>query len=130
MTTEQLSQLTPEQKRVKCAELMGYKKHDCNGPTCWCIHNGEDGMIRTGDFNQLVPNFPVDANAALTLCDRMAEEGWNAELNNGLDKTWECAFSHSELTKARAGGREPVMHYGCANTLPEAIVSAFLLVKG
>lgn len=129
MTTDELSKLTPKQKRVRCATLMGWQYQDAERWNERRVVDSSGNAWRPTDprisLVSLLPNYLVDANATLTLCDRMADEGWKSLLLNGLDKTWECTFSNP-----KAGGREPVMHYGCTETLPEAIVNAFLMAKG
>ena len=58
----------------------------------------------------------------MDLCNALAKEGWNCELNNGLDTTWECEFKKRDVHEN--------LHYGAANTMAGAICEAFLHVKG
>lgn len=66
-----------------------------------------------------LPDYPNDLNAAVTLCDFLADQGWNCDINNGLDKTWECTFA-----------KDDEVHYAPADTLAAAISQAFLRTLG
>jgi hypothetical protein len=81
------------------------------------------------------PDYPGDANEAITLTVVLAKEGWNCSLNNGLDTTWECEFSrpaqpstHPDRLCERDGVKVEI-HYGTGATVAEAICDAFLNVK-
>lgn len=83
-----------------------------------------------------LPDFVTDPNAALTLCDWMAEREWQTEINQGTGKDWECEFVRlaqdgddpDELTMRR-NFRVRIV-YGAASTLPLAITRAFLIANG
>ncbi len=49
-------------------------------------------------WSRHAPDFPSDLNAAIQLCDKLAEEGWSCELSQGTAKGWECTFCN--LAKA------------------------------
>lgn len=130
MTT---TDLTPEQLRVQCAERIGWTRpHMPQLPKCWQAPVGDTLAWSAQDGNPL-PNYPVDARAALALVDRLAEDGWRCELNCGTGKGWECEF----IRKARNGSKPDdctmvdgflmELHYAPADTLPLAICKAFLL---
>lgn len=84
-------------------------------------HHDDPAQYVKGDL----PDWMGDLNAAIQLCDKLAEEGWRCEINNGLDKTWECIFSK---TPTRRPDRT-IEHYHPAGTLAEAICGAFLRAK-
>lgn len=71
--------------RVAVGTVIGWKGpfHGPNklGQIC-CFHEGR---------LQVVPDFPNDANAALTFCDVLAGRGWGWVLE-GIGKTRRCTF--------------------------------------
>lgn len=120
MNQDELSKLTPEEKRVRCATLMGWKT--TNRPSgIMVMPELYPGRV---DYS-FPPEYEQNADAALTLCDRMAEEGWLSEIINRRAGGWECRFwaARAEI------GNMPECKAEAA-TLHEAIVNAFLLAKG
>lgn len=135
MTTSQLQKLTPEEKRVKIAEHLGWKLVDLpahpNGPKLlWMTPEGRQLNMGTPDT---VPDYRGDSNAALTLVDHLAKQGWRCNLGNGLDKTWECEFMRSPTAATHPDfigihqGETLEIRYVPADTLAEAICDGFLL---
>ena len=128
MTPDELAKLTPEERRIRIAEKCGWKRKTRKR------YAGEDnvsGWEKDGKFNCYPCQFPdylSDLNAASTLCDFLAAQGWRCHIDNGLDKTWECTFTHSTELDGMAGC--PLFHYAPADTLASAICDAFLLTVG
>lgn len=128
--------MTPEEQRIAIAEACGWteiKVHD-NG-----YMTGTRPRQEMEDAPQLlmgVPHYPKDANAALQLCDRLAAKGWNCELSQGTDKTWECTFKRIASEDSPIGtltfdhDTAYEIYYHPADTLPEAISGAFLRTIG
>lgn len=90
----------------------------------------KDGLIKSHP-----PNYLSDLNAAASLCDLLADQGWQCEANNGLNKSWECIFFReaTENTRPENKGKrqeydlvDSEEHYCAADTLAEAICGAFL----
>lgn len=129
--------MTDEQKQIACAEAsgiqtvyfkVGYNNHGKRAHfVATTMDEAEKWPFKEYGISEFVnldalPRYLNDANAALTLCDVLAEKGWNCELNNGLDKTWECCFFRHD--------KKETMHYAPGNTLPLAIVNTFLKAIG
>ena len=125
MITEEISKLTPEEKCREIALACGWKRT-----------KRESGIMEYPTSNEqwrkygYPPSYDTDLNAALELCDMLDEQGWRCHIDNGLDKTWECTFTHSVWTMDEGTGDRPVSHYAPADTLAAAISHAFLLVQG
>lgn len=103
-------------QRLAIAEITGWKRvgmfagyQDLMGEIPPCR-----GWIR-------VPDWTLDLNAAVSLCDHAAQDGIRCELNNGLDETWECVFKNEAHTRSA---------YGAGDTLAEAICESFLRLYG
>lgn len=73
--------LTDDEMRVKCAEAMGWTYHGhspelrLGAIACWTPAGREFDPMRL----VLLPDYLHDLNAALTLCDRLREEGWTVQ---------------------------------------------------
>lgn len=108
--------LTDDDIRVKCAEVMG--KHQYFGvlyPGCRCTACGD----RIEEEKHNIPNYSTSVDAALTLCDRLREEGWKCSLeNNERYEKWDCTFL--KLGRPLAWSDDP--------SLARAICLAFLKV--
>jgi hypothetical protein len=136
--------MTPEAQRIAIAEACGWK--ECERCTRQLKPKSDGVEIRgldpTGDHTggwkeyALLPDYLNDLNAAIFLCDFLAERSWNCTLGNGLDKTWECEFYKSATDKThpdnlgQRDGKQIELHYGSADTLAEAISEAFLRTIG
>lgn len=70
-TPKPIDQLTPEELRVECAEAMGWTKAQL------FKYSGVRGIPPNGRELTAIPNYPADANAALTLAHALAEKGWS-----------------------------------------------------
>lgn len=84
-----------------------------------------------------LPDYLTDLNAAISLCDLLADKGWNCRLGNRLDKTWECEFYRPATEQSLSGnvgsiaGIDPAeIHYAGAATMAQAIYEAFLHTIG
>jgi hypothetical protein len=119
--------MTPESQRIAIAEACDHVMDKPEEFPSVAIHNGQ----RYG-----IPDYLNDLNAAIFLCDFLAERSWNCTLGNGLDKTWECEFYKSATDKThpdnlgQRDGKQIELHYGSADTLAEAISEAFLRTLG
>lgn len=132
--------MNAEQMRIACAEEMGwtYCKREVwpkRRPKEFefVLQSPEqegkalpEFTVRTASYEQdrilgmdRLPNYLTDADAALTLCDHLAKEGFTPHLTMLPDKSWECIFDKLDEAKVHA-----------APTMPEAICGAFLRVKG
>lgn len=96
--------------RVAVAEECGWKQ--TNEPITGCWIDPADGKILID-----CPHYPEDANAALTLCERMAEKGWEWQVRN-VKEGISCSFWK--------GHNFEQMGKCVADTLPLAICRAFL----
>jgi len=81
MNDNELKTMTLAAIRVKCAELVGWHKHDCGDPLCWKLGTGIMGITRS--IHDL-PSFTESADAALQLVEWMSkpENGayfWSAD---------------------------------------------------
>ena len=139
-----------KQQRIAIAEVLGWHyeitETTIRGLTCWnraegrcpghfvlageCYNRSENQMQELLEICH-IPNYPKDPSAAATLCDHLAELGWRCEMNQGLDKTWECIFKRptqerSDTTREDSNGTLWEEHYHPADTLAEAICGAFL----
>jgi hypothetical protein len=89
------------------------------GPKIWVHHR----YIYFGGSTP--PQFARDMNAALMLTEEMRIEGYNTEIGNGTNGSWECHFCKYDSS---SGERVRTASYlGFADTLPEAICKAYLL---
>lgn len=119
--------MTQESMRVRIALILGAKWRrfkDCHYVRL---------TFREGDkyvecerpekvlISNSVPNYHSDLNAAIQLCDHLAEKGWHVTMNRQKEGQWWCCFSKP---------MKSTTHYTTANTLAEAISGAFLRVHG
>ncbi len=113
--------MTDDEMRIAIATTMGISRLYSYALPTRCV--GAD-----------VPRYMDDLDAALTLVDFLAAQGWRCNLANGLDKTWECEFMRpptAATPKDRIGihcGETLEIHYAPADTLARAICEAFLAV--
>ena len=129
--------MTPKTMRLKAAEAMGWTTHQIE--VCGLedvailppnVSIDDEGAVWK-HAGIRYPDYPTDANAALLLVERLAEEGLSCELNAGTDKTWECSFLQDKpVTVGGCDGVETFAVYHAADTMAEAITGAFLRVKG
>lgn len=131
-TLPKLAELSDSQRRVMCAETLGWYVETQVGYETpsgeFALDSGRPPGVPMTEPLRRIPDPAEDANAALALVEAMRKEGWRCELNNGLDSTCECIFS-KEINEAW-NDRSLLQQYAPADTLPRAIVSAFLLAKG
>lgn len=126
----------PNKLNQLCAEKMGWERYGF--PVTNVIGevaNHQGWVRRENKNNKLIPvlresdlpQFCSDHNAAITLLDALAKEGWRACFNQGTDGTWE-----GFVTKREEFGVIPVEgdHYGASDTMALAIVEVFLRVHG
>lgn len=129
--------MTLEQKRIAIAVEMGWKLENY-GPRgyetlYWRLIRPDGSVHRDGMTGEewsrqvssaMVPDFFHDLNAAVTLCDHLAERGYIFEAGYdsefSADRRWVVSFSQREYTGERTYGP----------TLAEAICGAFLRVIG
>ncbi len=105
--------MSPEKQRIAIAQACGWR---CLGGHDW-IAPGEPLDFR---YSQELPAYCNDPASALTLCDRLASMGWNCDINQGLDKTWECtARLNDDITNS---------HYGPGPSFCNAVCECFLRV--
>jgi hypothetical protein len=139
MTKEQIDSLSPEEKRQRIGLLCGAKEwpYSMNSeqkvvsftkPT-----EKEEIWLWGRDLGSLLPDYLNSADAAVQLCNFAASKGWNCEMNQGLNACWECIFKRrtterTETTREAYGGGLWEEHYFPADTLPEAICGAFLML--
>ena len=137
--------MTPDAQSMLAAKILGYHaaKQDRmiseDKVFSWRLFDG-NGIPRSefcaseeAAWNIVsIPAFDTDAKAALMLVDWMAKNGWFCELANGLDYTWECSFmrARTAATKPEDISGERELHYIPAQTLPLAILGAFIRAKG
>lgn len=134
--TPTLTNLTDDQKLSRLAQASDWIFHSSVDnalgqalPEWWESPDGETTAWITSEL----PPFLTDLNAAITLCDMLAEKGWHCNLANGLDKTWECEFmrpptesTHPDDIGSRRGETLEII-YGCGDTVCLAIVEAALI---
>lgn len=116
-TLPKLANLPAGHRRLMCAESSGWR--------CLC---GDDWIAPDepldASYSQELPDFDRDANAALALVEAMRKEGWLVNMQD-CEEGW-----RAEFVRFGPGVDETTSHIGVADTLPRAIVSAFLLAKG
>jgi hypothetical protein len=121
--------------RIRVAELFGWRQstYEKEGRPgigdyeVWVSPSGHmfDRYVEQGaeKENTYLPDYPSDLNACKTLIDLLAEKGWTCQLDNGLDKTWECTFE-----TGTSGHKDFKQHYEAADELAVAICRAFVAV--
>lgn len=113
--------MTNEEIRVRCAEIVGwtispFMKEHCKVPYGW---HPQHHPKKTNFYEFPIPQFDADANAALTLCDWMAEKGYPIVFSF-MGSKWVCVFYSSKEIDCDELANES------AETLPLAICRAFL----
>lgn len=113
---------TNEELRVACAEARGIVECD-EGAWSHAFHGNMGKFGKCSHANcyppGMLPNFPTDHNAAMTLCDALAKEGqWRVTIYNACALWFVCFYKDSE-------GRE---HKASGPTLAIAICRAYLAV--
>lgn len=123
--------MKPEAQRIAIAEAhLGV--HDIQVGPWYGYGLDEDNRDVAVD----IPDYLNDLNAAVELCDFLTKRGWTCRCDNGLDRTWECTFTHPirnsthEYNVGIEDGKQVEQHYGAADTLAEAICQAFLRATG
>lgn len=112
--------LTPSQQTaINCAvaKAMGYEISEW-GVKAPC----DQRMVARGilPVSAMLPNFCTSLDAAITLCDFLADKGWSAEMNRGEDdRVWWVMFGN-DSSQAQASGE----------SLPVALCEAFLRTMG
>lgn len=106
--------MSTDELNIKCAEAMGlpapfYSTMEMKFP------GPQPGTYR-GD----VPAYTTSPAAALELVEALAKEWWRCCIDQYLDGKWDCAFWKLDGP----------CHCQPADTMPLAIVHAFLAVKG
>lgn len=100
----------------------------------WTLLNKDEESGRVTN-RRLILDYTTDVEGAATLCDFLAERGWNCELNCGTNKAWECVFfrkatveTHPDNRGERARFDPPCTeeHYHPSDTMAGAICGAFL----
>lgn len=115
MTPEALSKLTPEEKRVRIAEICGYKRTALSDTLCiWTSPTGEKSDTGYDPWNgQLfLPNYMGSLDAMATALDTM---------NSAQTLAWLSALQG--IVQANYG-------LGCARAKATEQGDAFLLVMG
>lgn len=122
--------LTDDEIRVKCAEAMGWKHCSMSGdkltnPDAYWYppeNYTPPGWKEPCNMRHLsqLPRFESSADAALTLCDRLREEGWCLQITYGVTDKWTVTFYQGQ-------GRFFTVQ---DPSLARAICLAFLKVKG
>lgn len=116
MTPEQINTLDLSQLRVAVAEAMGAEK---------CSYHREHHLYQyqceRWECSAVLPDYPRCANAAMTLVDKLAEDGWNTTIERKAKSRWSrwCVLFDSLKGEKLATGE----------TLPIAICRAFLLTQ-
>lgn len=133
--------LTDDEKRVKCAELCGtldrwvlvkggyyYRPHaagytnEISVAGVWTEAEADKHMLSCGEVVKRrlpPPDYLTSLDAAITLCDALAKEGWNWKLESMRDGKVRCHFFKNSL-----------LNESIADTPAKAIVENFLKTKG
>lgn len=121
--------MTPEELRVAVAEARGWTQIRTVNRVMMGVRPNETRTFQTVAILSpsktltaisLVPNFPTDANAALTLCDALGEKGWKFGCaRHRSSGTWSVWFEMDEETSHSSINQ---------STLPVAICRVYLAV--
>lgn len=117
MTLPKIDSLSNEQIRAMCAEAMGWMR----------IEKTDIGFIgeNPDENTRWLPDYPIDANAALTLCAWMADKNWWWETGNQwISETEQNAYC--ELVPKHGDSRPTRTR---ADTFAIAICRAFLIAN-
>lgn len=117
-----------DQLRIDCAKAMGWTQVPPENFTkfpavTWPVFE-KDGK-RASIFTDSLPDYPGDANAALTLCDALAKEGWTQIFWRVASGQWSVVFDLGAEAQSIGFG----LSTATAETLPIAICRAFLAVR-
>lgn len=107
--------MTNEELRVAVAEVHGWTLGQPKTGQ-GAFHWRTEKKYMPG-YNDQRPNFPTDVNAALTLCNALAERGWTQSLWKTAEGPWNAVF-----------GKGAESGVGTGPTLPIAICRAYLAV--
>jgi hypothetical protein len=120
--------MTPKAQRIAIAKFCGYTQDEKG---FWYAPGQAHVWFKTL-LSTEIPDYLNDLNATVQVCDFLADRGWNCNLGNGLDKTWECEFYKADTEHTHTDnlgtfhGKQVELHYGSADRLGEAISEAFL----
>lgn len=120
-TKREINALDMSELRVECAKAMGWRRTMYQSPSQ--IPAGVPFWCKADVFAQAeqLPAYDSDPAAALTLVDRLAEDGWTVEINNCMAGKWCCEFT-------RIKDRKRSDYHAIEPTLPLAICRAFLAI--
>lgn len=118
MTLSKLSDLKPEQRRVMCAEGIGYVLDDATDS--W-LKDGRNYFFCSGPYAQ-IPDPDTDANHALQLVEHLAKEGWMYCVANDQSRGGHIAQFHT------ADYAMLIDH--TADTFQKTVTGCFLLATG
>ena len=109
--------MNTESIRKKCAEIVGWHKHDCGAPLCWKFGTGIMGITRS--IHDL-PNYPESADAALELVEWMNKKRaiTTIEISGSICKVKLRTAETSQVFAEQA------------ETLPLAVCLSFLKANG
>lgn len=131
MTTE----LSNEEVRVRCAELMGFRWWKFEDQSCllldghlnWPERNNFGGVLLTErptwcttSDETILPDYLTDPAAALQLCDRMHREGWTENHYRSPGAGWKVVFSKLDIYQ------KLIEHAHEDPSFPRAVAKAFL----
>lgn len=133
-----IDQLTPEELRVECAEAMGWTHIKCYTAA---INGDGDGMTvgylpdaasrreaRDTQSDPEIPNYPTDANAALTLTDALKKQRgflWRADVESEVDAV---SFQFYRGLRGTPGWRKHEATAGGEHAFSTALSMAYLSV--
>jgi hypothetical protein len=123
--------MSPEAQRIAIATALGWHNIQPNPIGATPLAGSREASPHDGAIFG-IPNYLSDLNACMELCNRLAEQGWNCQLANGLDGTWECEFMRPPIEAtdgddigSRHGERLEI-HYGTGDTAAKAVCETFL----
>lgn len=118
---------TNDELLIAVAEKMGWAKLVSDNdwsPMAWKWVSPAGVIATPAKSDTHLPPFTTSTDAALTLCDALKKEGWNAD----LEQT--AGISGWDVTFWRVKGETVIDCKVSAPTLPLAICRAFMAVKG
>lgn len=111
--------MTSEAIRIACAEECGWR-YDPASERWWNkAQLEEDESDEVGTMADGLPGYPSNANAALTLIEALAKEGWTCNLFFDTYR-WNCTFTE----------RNSNDDFATAPTFSGAVCECFLRVRG